>query len=607
MVKKLILLLACLCMTFAAAMAQTTVRGTVVSEDDGMPVVGASVQIIGTNQGAVTDADGKFTLQVPRGGKLRISYIGMETQDVAATDNMRVVMVNDDRTLNEVVVTALGIKRQTKALGYSAASVKGEEIAKARTNDIMSGLAGKVAGVQITSTSSDPGSSNSVIIRGISSLSGNNQPLYVVDGVPLNNAAVYSSDGLNSGYDFGNGAGAINPNDVESMTVLKGAAATALYGSRAANGVILITTKTGKEQKSAIGIEYNGGLQWEGVLRLPQQQNEFGQGWYGAKTMDENGSWGPRFDGAVLRYGQVYNNSQQRKSYVAIPSNIQDFFDTGFRYNNSVSFNGANNNSNFYVSLSQIHEDGIIPTDADSYKKYTFTANVSHKIKNVTISAALNYAYNENDFVTTGQGLSMYNSIMQTPRDIAITELKDLDYPFASPGYYYTPYGVTNPYYILENYMNNYQNEFFYGKFQLDYDFLKYFKLTYRFGYDSTVGHRRAGEPNLEALFAGTPNGDDLVGDNGYTSQQMTRRHEINQDLMLTFDKNLMEDLHINTVVGFNGNERNYKSLYGYVDNLTIPTWYNLGNSSEIPSTSQNEWLRRSLRLYGQVYEEGAG
>ena len=601
MVKKLILLLACLCMTHVVALAQTTVKGTVVSEDDGMPVVGASVQIIGTNQGAVTDADGNFTLQVPRGGKLRISYIGMETQDVAATDNMRVVMVTDDKTLNEVVVTALGIKRQTKALGYSAAAVKGEEIAKARTNDIMSGLAGKVAGVQISSTSSDPGSSNSVIIRGISSLSGNNQPLYVVDGVPLNNSAVFSNDGLNSGFDFGNGASRVNPNDVESMTVLKGAAATALYGSRAANGVILITTKTGKEQKNSIGIEYNGGLQWEGVLRLPQNQNEFGEGWYGAKTMDENGSWGPRFDGATLRYGKIYNNSQQRKSYVAIPSNIQDFFDTGFRYNNSVSFSGATNASNLYVSLSQIHEDGIIPTKADSYKKYTFNANASHKIKDFTISASASYTFHENDFATTGQGLTMYNSIMQTPRDIAITELKDLDYPFASPGYYYTPYGVTNPYYILENNLNNYEAESFNGKLQLDYDFLKYFKASYRFGFDTTTGHRRVGEPNLETLFAGTPNGGDLVGENGSVSQQMTRRWEINQDFMLTFDKNLMEDLHINAIAGFNGNERRYKSLFSSVDNLTIPTWYNLSNSSEIPSVSQSEWLRRSMRLYGQV------
>ena len=167
----------------------------------------------------------------------------------------------------------------------SATSLDGEEIAEVRTNDIMSGLAGKVAGVQISTTSSDPGASNSVIIRGVSSLNGSNQPLYVIDGVPMSNSSTYSSNGLNNGYDFGNGANAVNPDDVENMTILKGAAATALYGSRAANGVILITTKSGKKQ-AGVGVEYNGGIQWESVLRLPQFQNDFGMGWYGNKTDD---------------------------------------------------------------------------------------------------------------------------------------------------------------------------------------------------------------------------------------------------------------------------------------------------------------------------------
>ena len=162
--------------------------------------------------------------------------------------------------LDEVIVTAMGIKRSEKALGYSATSVNGEKISASRTSDVMSSLAGKVAGVQISATSSDPGASNSVIIRGVSSLSGSNQPLYVVDGVPLDNSSVSSSDGLNSGFDFGNGANAVNPDDVENMTILKGAAATALYGSRAANGVVMITTKSGKKGKG-LGIEYNGGVQ----------------------------------------------------------------------------------------------------------------------------------------------------------------------------------------------------------------------------------------------------------------------------------------------------------------------------------------------------------
>ena len=173
----------------------------------------------------------------------------MQSQEVKIKPNVKVVMKSDAEQLDEVVVTAMGIKRSEKALGYAATSVGGEKISQSRSSDVMSALAGKVAGVQISATSSDPGASNSVIIRGVSSLSGSNQPLYVIDGVPLNNDSESSSDGLNSGFDFGNGANAVNPDDVASMTILKGAAATALYGSRAANGVVMITTKTGQKGK----------------------------------------------------------------------------------------------------------------------------------------------------------------------------------------------------------------------------------------------------------------------------------------------------------------------------------------------------------------------
>ena len=374
----------------------------------------------------------------------------MQTQEVAIKPNLKVVLRSDAQQIDEVVVTAMGIKRSEKALGYAATSVGGEKIAESRTSDVMSSLAGKIAGVQISSTSSDPGASNSVIIRGVSSLSGTNQPLYVVDGVPLNNSTVYSTDGLNSGYDFGNGANAINPDDVANMTILKGAAATALYGSRAANGVVMITTKSGRKEKG-VGIEYNGGVQWSTVLRLPEFQNEFGMGWNGNHTELENGSWGPRFDGSMQLWGNVYNNSQKLKPYVAMPDNIKDFFDAGFRYSNSLSFNGATDKSDYYVSFSQISDDGMIPTDADSYDKYTFSARGSHKAGALTFSSSLNYAYQKNNFATTGQGLSMLNSLYQTPRDISIIGLEDQNDPFNTPGYYYTPYGVMNPYYILNN------------------------------------------------------------------------------------------------------------------------------------------------------------
>ena len=603
MEKRLTMFFVSLFLCVGSVLAQTKVTGTVYSQEDGQPIIGAAVKVDGTSTGMLTDVNGKFTLTLPDGKTtLTISYLGYEAQTVTAKNGMRVFLKADAATLDEVVVTAMGIKRSAKALGYSATSLEGEDIAGLRTNDVMSGLAGKVAGVQISTTSSDPGASNSVIIRGVSSLNGSNQPLYVIDGVPMSNSSTYSSDGLNNGYDFGNGANAVNPDDVENMTILKGAAATALYGSRAANGVILITTKSGKKQ-AGVGVEYNGGIQWESVLRLPQFQNDFGMGWYGNKTDDENGSWGPKFDGSMLRYGSIYDYSQKMKSYVAMKNNMKDFFDTGMRYNNSVSFSNATDATTYYVSLSQIHDDGIIPTSADSYTKYTFTANGSQKVKDVTISTALNYAYQKNSFVTTGQGgSSMYNAIMQTPRDISIAEMKDLSDPFNTPGYYYTPYGITNPYWILNNYENKQESERFYGKLQLDYEFLKYFKATYRFGLDTETRHRNQGEPNLESMFKDTYNADasTIAGATGQVTQQTTRQREINQDFFVTFDMPV-SDFNINAVAGFNGNERSYSYLYGHVENLTIPTFFDLSNSSERPEVSQYTQKRRLYGIYGQA------
>ena len=601
--KRFTMLLGSLFLCMGAALAQMKISGTVISSEDGQPVIGASVVVTGTGQGTVTNLDGQFTLTVPERAKLHISSAGMKAVDVTAKDNMRVVLEPLNTTLGEVVVTAMGIKRSAKALGFSATAVKGDEIAAARTNDIMSSLAGKVAGVQISSSSSDPGSSKSVIVRGISSLGSTNQPLYVIDGVPLNNSTVSTDRDLNRGYDFGNGASAVNPDDVESMTILKGAAATALYGSRAANGVILITTKTGKKAQRGLGIEYNGGMQWETLLRLPQMQNDFGMGWYGNKTDNENGSWGPRFDGSWLRYGAVYEGTQNFKSYVPIKNNVRDFFDTGYRYSNSVSLNGATDVSNFFLSLSQISQDGIIPTNADSYNKYTFSARASHKVNNLTFSTSLNYAYQRNNFVSTGQkSSSMYNNVMQTPRDISIVELKDLSNPFNTPGYYYTPYGVTNPYYVLNNFKNEFESERFYGKLQLDYDFLKYFKLTYRFGLDTSTEHHDMGEPNMSTLFKGTPNWEDALRSlTGRVSEQTTRRREINQDLLVTFDKDLTDSWHVNALVGFNGNERKYSYQSSEITNLTIPTWLNLANTADKPTIKSYQRTQRLMGVLGQA------
>lgn len=529
----------------------------------------------------------------------------MKQQDVAIKAGLiKVVLQSDAEALDEVVVTAMGIKRSEKALGYAATSVGSDQITATRSSDVMSALSGKIAGVQISSNSSDPGASNSVVVRGFSSLSGSNQPLYIIDGVPMSNNSAGSDpkDALDTSYDFGNGANAVNPDDVESMTVLKGAAATALYGSRAANGVIMITTKSGKQQNKGLGIEYNGGVQGSTVLRYPQLQNEFGMGWSGAHTPIENGSWGPRFDGSMRVWGNVYENSQKVKPFLPMKDNIKDFFDTGFRYSNSLSFNNATDKSNYYVSFSQVSDDGMLPGKADTYDKYTFSARGGHKIGNLTLSSSVNYASQRNQFSTTGQGLSMINSLYQTPRDISLIGQKDLDDPFNSPGYYFTPYGVTNPYYILDTYKNTYKSEKIYGKFQVDYDFLKYFKFTYRIGLDATNSEQKYGEPNLASLFAGTPNDeqDNFNGKIGKVMNEMIRRREINQDVLLTFSKAFGE-FDVNALAGGNFNERKYSQMTSTVTGLGIPTWYHLSNSANTPLAEEESERRRSNAVFGQI------
>ena len=605
MVKRLAMLMVSLFLLVGGVLAQSTISGTVTSSDDGDPIVGASVVIEGTKTGTVTDIDGNFTLNVKPGTPLRISYLGMKEKTVKASQNMKVILSSNDKELNEVVVTALGIKREAKALGYSSTTVNSDQITSARASDIVSSISGTVAGVQVNNTGGDPGSSQSIVVRGYSSLSGSNQPLFVIDGVPMNNSSNYSADGLNSGYDFGNGANAVNPDDVESMTILKSAAATALYGSRAANGVVMITTKSGRKHNKGLGVEYNGGVQWSVVGRLPQMQNQFGMGWSGDHTMIENGSWGPEFDNSTLLWGQVYNNSQKYKTYRAIKDNIRDFFDTGVRYNNSISLNNANENGSYFVSLSQTDNDGILPTSADTYDKYTFSFRGDYKIKDLTVTADVNYSSQRNKFAETGQGLNMINDLYQSPRDISFQDLKDLDDPFNSPGYYYTPYGVTNPYYMLKHVQNSYKANRTFGKLQFDYDFLKYFRATYRIGLDETNGEYKYGSPNLQAMFGETtPNGQQGVftSSNGKVENESTHRREINQDFMVTYGEKFFNDkLDVNALVGLNYNERKYHYLDAEITNLSIPEWFNISNSASTPTVATYDSRRRLYGLYGQI------
>ncbi|MBP1631307.1 MAG: SusC/RagA family TonB-linked outer membrane protein [Bacteroidetes bacterium] len=318
------------------------VSGTVTDSNDGVPLFGAYVLIRGSNtNGAMCDANGMYTISCPSDAILVFSYIGYEKMEVPVNGRSVVnAALKTSNVLNEVVVTAMGMTRSQKSVGYATSTIKSDDLTLAKSSSLMSGIQGKIAGVSVSS-SGGTGSSQKVVIRGYSSFNSNN-PLYVIDGIPISNEFAGNKEFSNS-VDFGNQANDFNPDDVESMTILKGASATALYGSRAANGVIMITTKRAKDNK--IQINYDGTFMGSDVLRVPQGQNIFGQGWPFWDPA-ENGSWGPKMDGRMQKWGawatEDYGQAPagyvvMEKPFSFVKNNIRNFYNIGFERNNNLS------------------------------------------------------------------------------------------------------------------------------------------------------------------------------------------------------------------------------------------------------------------------------
>ena len=590
------------------ALAQTKITGTVLSQEDGQPIIGAAVKVDGTSTGMLTDVNGKFSLTLPEGKKsLTISYLGFQPKTVTAKNGMRVFLKADATALEEVVVTAMGISRQQKTLGYSAQTLKDEELTVGKLTDVTSALAGKVAGVQISASSANPGTANSVIIRGFSSINGNNQPLYVIDGVPMQQT---SSLAQGSQEAFG-GISNVNPNDIESMTVLKGAAATALYGSRAANGVIVITTKGGKKNgERNFQITYDGSVQWRQVSTLPKMQNQFGQGWNGKQTYIENGSWGPEFDGSMQVYGPIWNHQQLIHKYEAVESNIKDFFETGLSTSHSVALSGVSddNKMTYYLSYSFSKDDGIIPRDKDTYTRNTIAYRGSYEAtKWLKLSSSVNFAKTSTDIVGSYQGTSMIDGIMEFPRDISLVDRKNLNSAFDTPEAWYTPYGITNPYWAIENNYNHNDAKQLYGKIQADIKPIKQLTLSYRFGFDYTDYDLKMGYPQI-ALDDALINEDygyapSNMNQAGWVFSRYQRKYELNHDFLANFaDKYLDDKLDVNVNVGVNMNERNSTVMTGQTDDLTFETgFWDLSNGATKSELSEGQSKRRLVGLFGDV------
>ncbi|MCZ4244547.1 SusC/RagA family TonB-linked outer membrane protein [Pedobacter punctiformis] len=621
----------CFVLFFAAsAFAQDkTVTGTVVSKEDGLPLPGVSVLAKGTKVGTVTNSDGKFNFKVPANTtSLELTFIGYKPQSVPipSSNVVNVSMNTDAQELAQVVVTALGITRKKNELPYSAQEVKAEEITRTRDNNLVNSLGGKVAGLDIKRSNAMGGSTN-VVIRGFKSISGNNQALFIVDGVPVSNANTNTANQQagRAGYDFGNAAADINPDDVASMTVLKGAAATALYGSRAANGVIIITTKKGR--KGSTNITVNSGLSFGKIDKstFAKYQKEYGAGysspgtdgtgnpvpvpgfWYrdifgtGTKEMtpqfSSDASYGPRFDPNLLVYqwsslDPFSPNYKQKTPWVAGANGPETFYETAVVSNQSVSVDGGGENGTFKIGYTRNDENGVLPNSKITKNLFNFGAGYQIA-KDLMVNASANYSKIDGlgRYGTGYSGLNPnqgFRQWWQTNADIS--ELKDAYFRNQkNVSWNWSDTKATNPIYADNPYFNRYKNyvndtrDHYFGNISLSYKVNSWFDVVGRISYDGTYDLQ-------EERIA--------VGSVAVPSYARTNRTygETNYDLLLNFNKNISEDISFKGLLGANLRRDKLTSIRAQTNGgLVVPEFYALSNSVSPIEAPQELYARRAV------------
>ena len=621
---KRVVLLVALSMITCLALAQTrTITGKVVDASDDSPVPGAGVLITGTTIGTVTGTDGKFSLNVPSDAKtLVVSCLGMKTQQVEAVDGVVVVLENDFNSLDEVVVTAMGISREKKSLGYAIQEVKADELVAAGAPTVTSALTGKIAGVQINTFGGSVGASSRISVRGNSSLSGDQQPLIVVDGVPVSNDTQRTGDNTYRGVDFGSGLNDINPEDIESISVLKGGSA-ALYGMRAGNGVILITTKSGKKA-GGIEISYDGSVTFDRVANIPRLQNSYGQGYDGdgyhysqyladGGTMDRqtyaenynftyvDGNWGGVQDGNDESWGAPldaglnlvqFDSNGQKAPWISHPDNVKSFFQTGVTQNHMVSLQSKTDRSSTRVSLSYRRQTGTVPnTDQTRYGAQFNTQMTLNKY--FSFDFAGNYTRTESEnLVNQGyRGNNPLNSLIAwSGRQINMQSMKD-NWDQKDEQGNYTMYNWNssyhiNPYFNVYMNTNSYQRDRMFGKTSLYFTPLEWLKVEGRVGFD--YYNSRMMEKTYFEL-------DDPEG--AFYSTDIANT-ELNADILASANKTF-GNFNLTALVGANYRDAQYLYEQMGADALVLPGIYTISNKVGDAVTSMDHSHIRSNSVYG--------
>lgn len=568
----------------------TKVTGTV--EDEFGPVAGASVVIKGTTTGTMTDMDGHFTLEgVKKGDIIQISFIGFATQDIPYTGQatLNVKLAEDAQKLDEVVVTALGMKRDKKALGYAMQELKGDELLSSREPNLANSLSGKVSGLQIVRSSNGVGGSSKIVLRGNNSLTGSNQPLIVVDGTPMDNFTGGVDDVWgNSGADMGNGLSDINPEDIESMTVLKGASAAALYGSRAGNGVILITTKSGKKNEG-LGITVNAGITTESIFLKPDLQNSFGQGSVGAYDNQSRLSWGPKAE------GQMVSDWLGRQVPLKTYDNIDAFFNTGTSFNEGVSFQQNIKGTSVFSSINRSDDAGITPESKLNKTNITLRATTFlDEAEKWKIDAKVNYI-NMNAHNRPIQGVNpsnAFNTIYNLPRSLNVAEFKqDVDEQGNMIWWDASKNPQENPYWVTKYRQNNDTRNRLLGNIALKYAPTNWFDIELRGGTDYYTTTKN------EKVYAGgntTPSG--LYNEGSETF------YENNYSFLATARKDNLID-RLGGFVSFGGNLMMQKrtKMNASAGELLVPNLFSLNNGINKPTVT-SELIRRKMNsLYGSL------